>query len=120
MVALPVMAICFGEYSSLQGHNSPLKRSQRRKCGGVSGHHLESAAYKDLNRSLPLGRLLCILAKYHIFNNVRIYRDRRVWVVQGFPNFTPDAPRPSITTHFLLRIGRGGPLRLRAIRVSGG
>ena len=83
-----------------------LLRSLRRKCGGVSGHHLESAAYKDLNRSLPLGRLLCILAKYHIFNNVRIYRDRRVWVVQGFPNFTPDAPRPRITTHFILRIVR--------------
>jgi len=42
--------------------------------------------YSDLNRSLPSGRLLCILTKCHVFNNMRLSIDGRVLVVQGFPN----------------------------------
>jgi hypothetical protein len=56
----------------------------RRETDPASGYHLESITYKSIDRSLLFRRLLCILSKYRIFNNMIISDDGRVLVVQGF------------------------------------
>ena len=45
------IGVYFGVYPSLQGCNFPIKRSMRRECGSVSGHHF-SISYKPSSQRL--------------------------------------------------------------------